>query len=352
MRTHSVVLKPAKPAKPSKEVRRSTTDAIPSKFLNVVPNVSVFFERQMRLPRKGDLVRSVTDIAISKQGGLYYLVAADEGGGVAVFFRNGTMKGRAIATDDEGGILGLFPVANAILYHSSHGVGYVSAEALDVKSPICSEISARIVSATVDAAATHRVNVALEGGEILVFNLKDRNICKFEQKLGKIGSGAYHLEPFKGYMVAVEQGTPHPTMYALNISSTSRSGGAPTVTLAFERRIHDLLQMAALRRSAPSAESDFLAFLRTDGTVEVVEILWTVYVAPEVDETSAYKWPVVAGVVLLALGVHFFRSRRSGSGSSRSPEEDLDAVDWKKLAEGTRARAQARMQHHEDFTAS
>mmetsp|Transcript_88234 Transcript_88234/g.201631 ORF Transcript_88234/g.201631 Transcript_88234/m.201631 type:complete len:191 (-) Transcript_88234:65-637(-) len=172
--------------------------------------------------------------------------------------------------------------------------------------------------------------------------------CAVEQRLPKLSGSPLHLEPFKGYMVALEQGVPHPVFYALNISGPPKSSSPPTISLAFERRLRNVTQFAALRRSTPGAESDFFAFLRTDGSVEVVELLWTVYLVPDVDETISYKWPAVAAIVCVVLGIQWLRSRRASGGSSRNPEEDLDAVDWKKLAEETRARAQARKQQHED----
>mmetsp|Transcript_88233 Transcript_88233/g.201626 ORF Transcript_88233/g.201626 Transcript_88233/m.201626 type:complete len:133 (-) Transcript_88233:279-677(-) len=89
--------------------------------------------------------------------------------------------------------------------------------------------------------------------------------CAVEQRLPKLSGSPLHLEPFKGYMVALEQGVPHPVFYALNISGPPKSSSPPTISLAFERRLRNVTQFAALRRSTPGAESDFFAFLRTDG---------------------------------------------------------------------------------------
>jgi len=341
MRTHKLQLTPAKSDKGDRDARRATKDDILSRYLHVKPQATLTLDREFKLPSKGQQ-RRITDIGIARLGGPTYVLAADDEGGITAFYRNGTRKGRAIATTDEGGVLALLPTPSAVIFHSSQRFGFVSGKALDVKPVLCEEAQ-NISSIAVDASFPHRLMVASTTGVIQALNVKNKSECVAEQTFPPIGSGPVRLEAFRGYTLAFQRGVEHPKMFAFNTTS-SKGGALLPVSVVFESQAAGKADVSAIRRSSTEG-GDTLGLLHLDGTLEVQKVLWKTFTQPVDDSFDFYRWPILGLAIVLVIGYQYWKfNSGSSSDSKASADEDLDNVDWKKLAEETRARAAARKQ--------
>jgi len=99
--------------KPSKDVRT----------LNVTANLASSFTLA---PGALAEARKLNVVLPIERGSQTVFVAGDSLGGISVFYRNGTMKGRVRVTEDPGGVKGLIRAQGQqqLLFHSSHAFGF------------------------------------------------------------------------------------------------------------------------------------------------------------------------------------------------------------------------------------
>jgi len=342
MRTHKLLLTPTKSDKSDRDARRATKDDILSRYLHVKPQTSLTLDREFKLPSKGHQ-RQITDIGIARLGGPTYVLAADDEGGITAFYKNGTRKGRAIATTDEGGVLGLLATPSAVIFHSSRRFGFVSGKSLDVKAVLCEEAH-NISSIAVDASSSHRLIVASTDGTIQAFNVKNKSECVYEQTFPAISPGPVRLEAFRGYTLAFQRNVENPKMFAFN-TTNSKGGSLLPVSMVFESQTRAKTDVSAIRRSSMEG-GDTLGMLHPDGSLEIQKVLWKTFTQPVDDSFDFYRWPILGLAIVLVIGYQYWKFNSGSSSDSKgaSADEDLDNVDWKKLAEETRARAAARKQ--------
>eukprot|EP00438_Fugacium_kawagutii_P022319 Skav221790 [mRNA] locus=scaffold4067:104399:111491:- [translate_table: standard] len=94
-----------------------------------------------------------------KRGSQTFFIAGDSLGGVSVFFRNGTMRGRVRVTEDPGGVKGLIRAQagqQQVLFYSSHAFGFFSPSQVELQYPPCTGWNSRVL-------------LALQDGDILVY---------------------------------------------------------------------------------------------------------------------------------------------------------------------------------------
>ena len=76
-----------------------------------------------------------------ERGSQTFFIAGDSLGGISVFFRNGTMRGRVRVTEDPGGVKGLIRAQGQqqVLFYSSHAFGFFSPSQVDLQR-LCVDI--------------------------------------------------------------------------------------------------------------------------------------------------------------------------------------------------------------------
>lgn len=172
--------------------------------LIVTTNFSCAFELPLG---KGGEVRDLSVVLPIDRGTQTYFVTGDSQGGISVFFRNGTMKGRVKVTEDPGGVRGLLrSQGQMILFWSSHSFGYFSVTQIDVQYPPCNGWNAPLFDVALDpSASSSRVVLALEDGDVLVFSTSHgkSKSCDLTMKFPKVSVLPFKLNAFRGHIMAL-----------------------------------------------------------------------------------------------------------------------------------------------------
>lgn len=130
------------------------------------------------------------------------IFTGDSSGGISVFHRNGTARGRVRVTEDTGGIRGLLRgQGQQVLFYSSHSFGVFVASQLDVQYPPCSGWISPVFDAVVDTT-TSRILLALEDGDVLAFSTSGR-ACDVVMKFPAVSQMPYKLEIAHRYIIAL-----------------------------------------------------------------------------------------------------------------------------------------------------
>lgn len=194
------------------EVETTSEKKRPTKQLVVFANTTAKF----LLPSSGD-GRQVASVLIVDRGAQPLFVVGDSLGSVAVFFKNGTLKGRIKVTDDPGGVIGLRRGSGqTVLFFSSHSFGFLSVTQVDVSSPPCTGWNSPVFDVASDPQSTYaRVVLALSDGDVLVFSTTGKNkerTCDLTLKFPRMSSVPFQLHVSRGHIMGVPtplEGTEH-----------------------------------------------------------------------------------------------------------------------------------------------
>jgi len=151
--------------------------------------------------------RKLTAVLPIDRGSQTYFVTGDSLGGIAVFFRNGTMKGRVRVTEDPGGVRGLLrSQGHMVLFYSSHSFGFFSATQIDVQYPPCSGWNSPLFDVVLDpSSSSSRVVLALSDGDVLIFSTArgKSKACDLTLKFPHVSALPFKLHAFRGHIMAL-----------------------------------------------------------------------------------------------------------------------------------------------------
>ncbi|CAK9011110.1 Splicing factor U2af large subunit A [Durusdinium trenchii] len=136
-------------------------------------NVTASLATQFTLSH-GELeeTRKLNVVLPIERGSQTFFIAGDSLGGVSVFFRNGTMRGRVRVTEDPGGVKGLIRAQGQqqVLFYSSHAFGFFSPSQVDLQYPPCTGWNSPLYDLAMEPGySTGRVLLALQDGDVLVY---------------------------------------------------------------------------------------------------------------------------------------------------------------------------------------
>mmetsp|Transcript_93061 Transcript_93061/g.170773 ORF Transcript_93061/g.170773 Transcript_93061/m.170773 type:complete len:645 (+) Transcript_93061:63-1997(+) len=164
--------------------------------------------------------RKINAVLPVERGTQPFIVAGDSLGGVSVFYKNGTLKGRVKVTEDPGGVRGLLRgQAQTVLFYSSHSFGFVSVSQVDVTTPPCTGWNSPLFDIAPDPSSSYnRVLLALSDGDVLVFSTQSgkSKACDLTLKFPHISALPYKLYTVKGHvmgMPTLPEGLPRPEDY-------------------------------------------------------------------------------------------------------------------------------------------
>lgn len=171
------------------------------------------------------------------RGAQTYFVAGDSLGGISVFFRNGTMKGRVMVTDDPGGVRGLRRgQSQTVLFFSSHAFGFFSTSQLDVQYPPCDGWEAPLFDVALDSGGGSRVILALEDGDILIFSTTrgKSKACDLTRKVPHVSQQPYKIQLYRGHVMGLQtplegEGSDHlRELFFFNLAALDAGYGSAT----------------------------------------------------------------------------------------------------------------------------
>lgn len=151
--------------------------------------------------------RKLSAIIPMERGVSVNFVTADTLGGITVFLRNGTLKGRVRVTEDLGGVRGLLKSqGHMLLFYSSHSFGFFSISQIDVTHPPCTGWNSPLVQLISDPSySSTRVLLALADGDILIFSTQKgkSKACDLSLKFPHVSPVPFKLYGFKGHAMAL-----------------------------------------------------------------------------------------------------------------------------------------------------
>jgi len=155
----------------------------------------------------GGEARKLNTVLPIERGASMFFVTGDSMGGIAVFFRNGTMKGRVKVTEDPSGVTGLIrSQGQMILFWSSHTFGFFSSTQIEVQYPPCSGWNSPVFDVIQDpSSGSSRVVLALSDGDILVFSTTrgKSKACDLSLKFPHVSNVPFKLLGFRGHVMAL-----------------------------------------------------------------------------------------------------------------------------------------------------
>lgn len=263
----------------------------PKKKLVVVANTTATFA----LPSSGD-GRRITSVLSVDRGSQPFFLAGDSLGSVAVFFKNGTLKGRVKVTEDPGGVKGLLRgQGQTVLFFSSHSFGFLSVTQVDVLTQPCTGWSSPVFDIANDPLSTYsRVVVALSDGDVLVFSTesgkgKDK-ACDLTLKFPRLSVLPFRLYALRGHVMGLPtplESTKQPDehnreLYFFNMNAMEAGYGSAqsrivTLQASFEpRRVQSFaLQQSSGPSSGPPATPKVhlaVQFAEERGGLELYEL--------------------------------------------------------------------------------
>lgn len=233
--------------------------------------VSTNFSCSFNIPN-GDSgeARVLNTVMPIERGTQTYFVTGDSLGGIAVFFRNGTLKGRARVTEDPGGVRGLLrSQGQMVLFYSSHSFGFFSVTQIDVQYPPCSGWNSPLVDVVQDPSyASSRVVLALADGDVLVFSTTrgKSKACDLTLKFPHVSPIPFKLHAFRGHVMALPTPLPETErkseylreIYFFNLAAMEAGYGvAPSRVVAlqasFKPKQPESIEVAASSSSSGSS---------------------------------------------------------------------------------------------------
>eukprot|EP00435_Cladocopium_sp_Y103_P032276 s3077_g8.t1 len=145
---------------------------------------------------------------IGQRGSQTFFIAGDSLGGISVFFRNGTMRGRVRVTEDPGGVKGLIRAQGQqqVLFYSSHAFGFFSPSQVDLQYPPCTGWNSPLYDLAMEPGySTGRVLLALQDGDVLVYATTrgKSKACDLALKFPHVSVLPFKLHSFRGHVMAV-----------------------------------------------------------------------------------------------------------------------------------------------------
>jgi len=174
-------------------------------------NVTANFSCSFALPSAqalggGEQPKLVTVLPIDRGEKVYFLTG-DTLGGISVFFRNGTLKGRVRVTEDPGGVRGLLKgQSQLVLFFSSHSFGSFSVTQVDVQATPCSGWNAPVHDVVLDPGyQSSRVVLSLSDGDVLVYSTTrgKSKACDLTLKFPHVTTQPFKLQVFRGHIMAL-----------------------------------------------------------------------------------------------------------------------------------------------------
>jgi hypothetical protein len=171
--------------------------------------VTANFSTSFRLPpgSKTGEERKLTAVLPIDRGSQMMFVTGDSLGGIAVFQRNGSMKGRVKVTEDPGGVRGLMRgQGQTVLFYSSHSFGFLSVSQVDVQYPPCTGWNSPLFDIAPDPSLSYsRVILALSDGDVLVFSTtRGKNkACDLTLKFPRVSALPFKLHVFRGHVIGL-----------------------------------------------------------------------------------------------------------------------------------------------------
>jgi len=265
----------------------------PKKVAVVVVNTTAKFS----LPNAGD-GRKITSVLSVDRGSSPLFVAGDSSGSIAVFLKNGTLKGRIKVTEEPGGVKGLLRgQGQTVLYFTAHSFGFLSVAQVEVMSPPCTGWNSPIFDVAPDPLSTYaRVVLALEDGNVVVFSTssgknKDKS-CDLTMKFPHMSVLPFRLHAIRGHIMGLPtplESTKKPNehnreLYFFNLNAMEGGYGnsqsrAVTLQASFEpRRLQSFalhLGSTSTTGSSPPAASKVylsLQFAEQKSGLEIYEL--------------------------------------------------------------------------------
>mmetsp|Transcript_136986 Transcript_136986/g.266544 ORF Transcript_136986/g.266544 Transcript_136986/m.266544 type:complete len:612 (-) Transcript_136986:154-1989(-) len=170
--------------------------------------VTANYSGSIMLPRgPGSEERQLKAMLPIERTGKTFFVTGDHLGGISVFMRNGTVKGRVKVTEDPGGVIGLQrSQGQMILFWSSHSFGFFSVSQLDVSYPPCTGWNSPLYHVSIDPSfSASRVILALTDGDVLVFNTQrgKSKACDLTLKFPHVSVMPFQLHSFRGHVMGL-----------------------------------------------------------------------------------------------------------------------------------------------------
>lgn len=195
-------------------------------MLTVTANRSTSF--RLPMAEADEAPRSLTSVMPVEGQTRLDFVAGDDRGGISVFMKNGTLKGRVMVTTDPGGVKGLQRTSLAVFFWSSHSFGFFSNGQLDVQNPACDGWQSPVHEAV--AIEGNRVVLALEDGDVLVFSTTHgkSKACDLALKFPRVSHVPFALQVYRGHVVALPV-RPHGSsreLYFFNLAAMNEGYGA------------------------------------------------------------------------------------------------------------------------------
>merc|ERR1712232_382605 len=205
---------------------------------------------------------------------------------------------------------------------------------MGVRHMDCAGFEGRVIAAAVDGQSPARILVASVEGTVAVLNARNKKECRVEHHFAKgtNDGAAVGLGSTKGFAVILEHSDATWSLAALNMSHVGKMKQEDQSPFVWRRHITSVRAWAFHRRQQ---QGDLIAVLSEDGKeIEIAELLMSVYTPPVEDSFGNYKFPLVAGGIVLVLGFQYMKMNRgsdSGKGQQRDFEKDLKALRTKKM---------------------
>jgi hypothetical protein len=170
--------------------------------------VTANFSCTFRLPpsQSGEPRKLMSVLPIDRNSQTLF-VTGDSLGGISVFHRNGTLKGRVKVTEDAGGVKGLMRgQSQSVLFYSSHSFGFLSVSQVDVQYPPCTGWNSPLFDIAPDPSFSYsRVILALSDGDVLVFSTtRGKNkVCDLTLKFPRVSALPFKLHVFRGHVLGL-----------------------------------------------------------------------------------------------------------------------------------------------------
>jgi hypothetical protein len=163
-------------------------------------HVTASFGAALSLPC--DEACKITSLLLVDRGAAISIFTGDSSGGIAVFHRNGTARGRVRVTEESGGIRGLLRgQEQKVIFYTAKSFGVFSAQQLDVQYPPCTGWNSPVFDAVVDPT-TSKVLLALEDGDVLAFTTSSKS-CDIVMKFPAVSHMPLKLQVAHRYILGL-----------------------------------------------------------------------------------------------------------------------------------------------------
>lgn len=312
IRVHKIGVRQRRLSRDERLYRRSSTEEKMSQYMGSQVNVTMQFQKQIRMPKSKQTgaVPQLTALLLASQQGTKYFVTGDRDGSVHVFTKNGTLRAR-INVSAGASVDSLTAHVGSILFRVGGEFGFLDLDKLEVKYMDCPRFDRHVTAVMLDSQQTSRVIVADTDGTVWVLNARDRGFCRVDHRFQRgVTRGQVVLASVRGFALGLEHTSRGSTVVALNMSHIGkrkyelREAPSPVVWRHHRPRTKD---WAVHKRYQ---QGDLLAFLSEDGLdIEIFELLMQVYIPPGEDSFSNFKLPVIAVAVILVLGYQYTRQK-------------------------------------------